>query len=454
MEARSGARIGPTHAATASLFAALEAAEVERERARRAAHARYEGLPALLSAARRGRVEIVRALVAAGVDVSRGAPFTRLTALMLASRHGHLECVRTLLEAGADVEQADEDGWTALIAASHCGHRECVRALLAAGADPAQATDSGRTALIRASQRGHLECVRALLEAGADVEQACASGATPLTRAARHGHLECVRALLAAGADPAQATEDGWTALLHASQRGHLECVRALLATGADVAQACAFGTTALTRAALHGHVECVRALLEAGADVVQPHQTTACALEHAGHSLEMLQLLCAYAPSREAVRAHRIPRARLLPECAQWLDATSRWTSPLHHFELVPLERVRALLVAGADVRAGDGNADAPTPVGLAAARLLRGDGLDDGRAALLVRAAAPWSPRTHALFPAGAKARAVELLRIGWQLARRLQGGVADASQVEVAFRDAWLGHVMPHAIERAST
>ena len=112
----------------------------------------------------------------------------------------------------------------------------------------------------------------------------------------------------------------------------------------------------------------------------------------------------------------------------------------------------MRALLVEGADVRAGDGEADAPTPFSLAAARLLLGDGADDGRAALIVRAAAPWSPGTHALFPAGARARAVALLRIGWLLARHLQGALA--ANDEVAFRDAWLGHVMPHAIERASS
>jgi hypothetical protein len=105
------------------------------------------------------------------------------------------------------------------------------------------------------------------------------------------------------------------------------------------------------------------------------------------------------------------------------------------------------ALLVAGADVRAGDGGAGAPTPLSLAVDRPA------DGRAALIVAAAAPWSPKTHALFPAAAKARAVEVVRIGWLQSRQLQRRVADASQVEVAFRDAWLGHVMPHAIERAS-
>jgi hypothetical protein len=177
-------------------------------------------------------------------------------------------------------------------------------------------------------------------------------------------------------------------------------------------------------------------------------------ALSFAGRSCEPLQLLCAYAPSRGVVRA-QLARAHseLAPECAQWLDATRRWTSPLHHFEFLSRERVRALLVGGADVRAGDGGDDAPTPLGLASARLLRrADGPDDGRsggAALISRAVAPWSPGSHALFPAAAKARAIELLWLGALLARRLQGGAA--ADVQGAFCDAWLGHVMPFAVER---
>jgi hypothetical protein len=174
-------------------------------------------------------------------------------------------------------------------------------------------------------------------------------------------------------------------------------------------------------------------ALLEAGADVMQLGNNGTCALQPAARSqsLEILQLICAYAPSRDAVRAHLPPGALYQLACAQWFDATRRWTSPLHHFAFMPLERVRALLVAGADVRAGNAEADALTPLRLAEARLLRGDGCDDGRAALIVAGAAPWSPKTHALFPAAAKAFAVEAPRVGWLLARRLQGLVADTTR-----------------------
>jgi hypothetical protein len=308
-----------------------------------------------------------------------------------------------------------------------------------------------------ASIRGHLERVRALLEAGADVAQATTDGCTALMAASRAGHVECVRMLvLEAGTDVAQAAADGWTALMYASLMGHVGCVHALLAAGANVAQAAADGMTALMVASEEGRLDCMRALLEAGANVMQLRIDGTCALEFAcRHPLEMLQLLCAYSPSRAEVRAHPMPTDLVLPECVEWLDETSRWASPLHHFEFLPTERVRALLVAGADVRASDGEANAPTPLSLAEARLLQGDRLDDdshAAAALIVRAAAPWSPRTHALFPTTAKARAVELLRIGWLLARHLQGLLADTTQVEVAYRDVWLSHIMRHAISRS--
>jgi hypothetical protein len=60
-------------------------------------------------------------------------------------------------------------------------------------------------------------------------------------------------------------------------------------------------------------------------------------------------------------------PGVRLTFDFTHWLDATSRGTSPLHHFGFFSIERVRALLVEGADVHAGDAGADAPTPVSLA---------------------------------------------------------------------------------------
>ena len=53
---------------------------------------------------------------------------------------------------------------------------------------------------------------------------------------------------------------------------------------------------------------------------------------------------------------------------------------------------------------------------------------------------------PRTHALFPAGARAFAVELLLLGHRLSRqpRFEGE-------EVSLLDIWVEFVMPHAVAR---
>ena len=127
-----------------------------------------------------------------------------------------------------------------------------------------------------------------------------------------------MRALLKAGADIAQATADGKTALMAASKAGHLKCMNALLEAGANVAQAAADGSTALMRASQEGQLECVRRLLEAGADVMQLHgDGHTCALELGCASLETLQLLCAYAPFRQAVHAHPMPADDVSPDGA-----------------------------------------------------------------------------------------------------------------------------------------
>ena len=67
---------------------------------------------------------------------------------------------------------------------------------------------------------------------------------------------------------------------------------------------------------------------------------------------------------------------------------------------------------------------------------------------AELVLRAAEPWSPDNHELFPAAARARAVFVAWVGRQLARSLRlrgsGGLADV----------WVPFVMPHAVERHST
>jgi hypothetical protein len=88
------------------------------------------------------------------------------------------------------------------------------------------------------------------------------------------------------------------------------------------------------------------------------------------------------------------------------WLNRTQDWT-PLQHIEVLSADRTSALLRAGADPHAGS-----PSPLELA-------KDLPASEATALVKRAAFWSPESHALFPAEARERAVEFLRIGYLLA-----------------------------------
>jgi hypothetical protein len=73
--------------------------------------------------------EIVRALVRAGADVGACGGVTRATALHMAARRGHVEIARALLECGAAVHAKDRKGVTPLRRAINC-RRDVIAQLL------------------------------------------------------------------------------------------------------------------------------------------------------------------------------------------------------------------------------------------------------------------------------------------------------------------------------------
>ena len=63
------------------------------------------------------------------------------------------------------------------------------------------------------------------------------------------------------------------------------------------------------------------------------------------------------------------------------------------------------------------------------------------------ILEAAKPWSRHTHKLFPAPARARAVELMLVGELLSREERF----AAYGPVAVVDAWMAFVVPKAVSR---
>ena len=284
----------------------------------------------------------------------------------------------------------------------------------------------GSSALRVACSRGHASCVAILLHSIAplDVNDVGVEGESPLWLACANGQAACAERLLSRSADADQADRKGVAPLFVSSIRGNADCVALLCKWGAVVNAPTPLGPTR-----------------EAGRTALW----AACAGGHLG----CVQTLCAYGARRQWQRRSEAPETAeevaAHSHVSEWLVRTRDYITTLHFLGYLPPQRVRTLLRSGADPHA---RADSSAPSPLQLARLLYAPlPPPQGSAAwLVVQASQPWSPKTHAFFPAQARARAVELLLVGVALARSAR---CSGSAIE----DVWVDSVMPHAITRAS-
>ena len=225
------------------------------------------GLTVLMCAAGKAHLDVVRFLIASGADVNRVSN-AGMTPLMIAAQNGHLDVVKLLRDFDADIDCKGKDGWTALMSAVSNVHLDVVKRLRDFGADVNCANNGGKTPLMFAAEKGYLEIVQFLLDSRADVNCARLDGVTALMIAANNGHLEIVKLLRDFGADVNHAKNDRWTVLMSAAENGYLEVVQFLLDSRADVNRARLDGVTALIMAAQNGHLDVVKRLQDFGADV------------------------------------------------------------------------------------------------------------------------------------------------------------------------------------------
>jgi ankyrin repeat protein len=215
------------------------------------------GQTALMWAAAAGHVEVMDVLIAAGADVnlqssliptppieggrSMGVSFSqlpkgRLAALHFAAREGRLEATRALIAAGADLNLLDEYGSTPLILAVVNGHLDVAGALIEAGADPKIADEWGRTAVFAATDLNTRDVLAFAqprrddeLTAADIVRMALARGAEPNARLTKR-----LPDWIVVGGAHSPIVRPGTTALLRAAMSGDLEIMRLLLDAGAD----------------------------------------------------------------------------------------------------------------------------------------------------------------------------------------------------------------------------
>ena len=261
---------------------------------------------------------MVERLLGAGADANTSLPGGE-TVLMTAARSGRVEVVRALLARGANVHATEaQRGQTALMWAAAEGHDGVVKELIRAGADFRTPLDSGFSPLLFAVREGHIGVVRALLEAGASVNETVKTppkrdrplpggrgldpGSTPLHVAVWNAHFELAAELLKAGADP-NADGPGYT-VLHALVRVRksgvgdndpspegsgtmtsLELVRQLKAHGADLDKPMTrrrnltntnfneIGSTPFLLASLTADAPYMKTLAELGADPLRTNR-------------------------------------------------------------------------------------------------------------------------------------------------------------------------------------
>lgn len=257
--------------------------------------------PPLYLAVIQGGIEILQALLKAGLNINLGGLSSEdmpdgKHPLLAAIQNQRLDMLKLLLEAGIEVNFVTRRDRSPLEMAQALGHEEIVKELQAAGAQGLrddqlslnEALKRRKWAraceLIPQSRERDLHKALAPLFEASDDEALAAIGESlddwglsfALGQSAKYNQRFWVEKWRALGArlnslpgKPNQYWPDGWgdTALVLAAERNHVEMVKYLLEAGADPNYTDKRKDTALHAAAKMNYVEVARLLLAAGAD-------------------------------------------------------------------------------------------------------------------------------------------------------------------------------------------
>lgn len=151
------------------------------------------------------------------------------TPLYFAAEKGRLEMVRMLIARGADARALTPTGESPLHAAAMIESAALTTTLVEAGADIDLANSEGETPLHWAAMTGTFLAVKALVDAGADLNvQDRRIGNTALHAAAWHNDIVLIHYLLSKGARTDVRNNGGLTAFEFAKAGGRTSAIRLL----------------------------------------------------------------------------------------------------------------------------------------------------------------------------------------------------------------------------------
>ena len=179
------------------------------------------GMSPLLYAARDGRLEVVRMLLAAGADINQ-RDANEITPLIMAIINNHADVARFLIEQGADIQAVDWYGRTPLWAAVETRNMDVDNATFVNSIDREPMLELiqvllERGAKVNVRMKEVPPIRRAFLRITGSLAWVDFTGQTPFLTAALAGDMTVMRLLLKHGADPNIGTFEGTTPLMAAA---------------------------------------------------------------------------------------------------------------------------------------------------------------------------------------------------------------------------------------------
>jgi ankyrin repeat protein len=225
------------------------------------------GNSALMYAAEKGNMQIMKMLVAAGADVNASG-FNGATPLFLAIFNNDFQATKYLLEQGADPNVKDDFGVTPLLYTAATNQYQSADLLLFYDADPDVRDAEGNDPLMAAVTFENMETSDVLLQNGLDPDTRDHMDNTPLIVGTQRGNYDLMDLLLEYEADANLANAKNYTPLAYAVTYGDIYASRLLLDNGADVNHEIEKGRNIAELARINGSDSLLNLVLEHGAEI------------------------------------------------------------------------------------------------------------------------------------------------------------------------------------------